>query len=292
MSAERLVLGTRGSALALAQSGQVAFQLGALTGAEVELRVLRTRGDEVQDRPLPEVGGKGLFTAELELALRAGVIDLAVHSLKDLPTEAPEGLMLGAYPEREDPRDALIGGALAELPPAARVGTGSARRQVQLLALRPDLQVLGVRGNVDTRLRKLQEGQYDALVLAMAGLSRLGLRPAGLVPLDPADCTPAPGQGALGLQCRADDVRMREHLALLDHAPTRAAVLAERAFLAALHGGCSVPAGALARVEGQTLRLRCAWADPAGLLHRWAGEGPLDQPEALGARAARELLGR
>ncbi|MCB9745232.1 MAG: hydroxymethylbilane synthase [Alphaproteobacteria bacterium] len=289
--AERLILGTRGSQLALAQSSQVARWIEAASGGavQVELRVISTKGDRVQDRPLPEVGGKGLFTAELEAELHSGGIDFAVHSLKDLPTEMPEGLTLGAHPEREDPRDLLVGGPLSALPAGAVVGTGSARRRVQLLAARPDLVVEGIRGNVDTRLRKLREGPYDALVLAAAGVRRLGLQLEDAAPLDPELCVPAPGQGALGVQCRDGDARVLGLLGLIDHPPTRLRVDAERAFLNTLEGGCSVPAGALAELDGDRLRLRGVLADEQGRVHRDERVGLASEGPALGRRLALAL---
>lgn len=287
-----LILGTRGSALALTQSQWVADQLTARSGGAVRvtLQIIRTRGDQIQDKPLPEIGGKGLFTQELEDALRAGTIHLAVHSLKDLPTEGPADLTLGAYPAREDPRDALIGGPLAALPQGARIGTGSARRAAQLLAARPDLRIEGIRGNVDTRLRKQREGVVDAVMLAMAGLRRLGFD-VSPEPLDPTICTPAPGQGILGVQCRADAVDVLGWLKLLDDADARVEAEAERAFLAALGGGCSVPAGALARRDGDGVRLLVMLADGAGVVRRWSGEAPAAEAGRLGREAAAALRG-
>jgi hydroxymethylbilane synthase len=241
--AEHLRIGTRGSALALTQSGMVADAVTAATGVSVELVRITTRGDRIQDKPLPAIGGKGLFTVELEAALIDGSIDLAVHSLKDLPTDDPAGLCLGAIPERADPRDALVGPSLAELPQGATVGTGSLRRRAQLLLLRPDLNIVDIRGNVPTRLRKRDEGQVDATVLAMAGLARLGIERADVHPFTLAQMVPAVGQGALAIQCREDDPRVRPLIAAIDHAITRRCVTAERSFLAAYGGGCNVPAG-------------------------------------------------
>lgn len=291
--ARALVLATRPSPLARAQTELVRAALAqAFPGVPLTVRVIVTRGDRVLDRPLPEIGGKGLFTLELEQALRAGQADLAVHSLKDLPIEDASGLRLGALLERADPRDVLIApGAdgLQDLPPGARVGTSSLRRAAQLLAARPDLQPQPVRGNVETRLRKVEQGECDAALLAAAGLLRLGLhdRIAAWLPLEVM--LPAPGQGALAVQCRADDRRALELLAPLDHAPTRAAVEAERAFLAALGGGCSAPVGACAVNEGAGLWLRgvAAAADGQSLV-RVEGRG--QEPGALGrALAARAL---
>ncbi|MFT5585051.1 MAG: hydroxymethylbilane synthase [Cognaticolwellia sp.] len=285
---KRLVLGTRGSKLALAQSGQVADALSAATGLPVELKVISTKGDRVQDRPLPEVGGKGLFTLELEEELRARTIDLAVHSLKDLPTDDSDGLIVACYPERVDPRDVLVGLPLEALPQGAIVGTGSARRATQLRDLRPDLEIRGIRGNVDTRIRKLHEQDYQAIVLAAAGLARLGLDIEHF-PLDPEQCLPAPGQGVLGIQCAGDRSDIIELLQRLDHAPTRARITAERSFLAALGGGCSVPAGCFAEVEGPDLRVRAALADESGKVHRRETRGRIEQAAALGAVLAAVL---
>lgn len=285
---QRLVLGTRGSKLALAQSGQVADALSAATGLPVELKVISTKGDRVQDRPLPEVGGKGLFTLELEQELRARTIDLAVHSLKDLPTEDSEGLIVACYPERVDPRDVLVGVPLAQLPQGAIVGTGSARRATQLRALRPDLEIKGIRGNVDTRIRKLHEQDYQAIVLAAAGMARLGLDTERF-PLDPEQCLPAPGQGVLALQCAAERSDIIALLRRLDHPPTRARITAERSFLAALGGGCSVPAACFAEVENGELWVRAALADDGGVVHRRETRGSPDKAAALGAVLAAVL---
>jgi hydroxymethylbilane synthase len=264
--AEPLRLGTRGSRLALAQSGQLAAALTAATGVEVELIRISTRGDRIQDRPLPEIGGKGLFTAELEAALRQGEVDFAVHSLKDLPTDDPEGLTLGAIPQREDPRDALIGPALDALAQGAIVATGSLRRRVQLLDVRPDLQIQDIRGNVPTRLRKLDEGQCEATVLAMAGLVRLGIDREDIRPLTATQMIPAVGQGALGVQCRRGDPRVLDLLASVDHPETRRCAEVERAFLAAVGGGCNVPAACHAVLEnGGISAVACLETDEGGL---------------------------
>jgi hydroxymethylbilane synthase len=248
-----LVLGTRGSKLAVAQSQQVADAITAATGRAVRLEIIRTRGDRIQDRPLAAVGGKGLFTAELEAALGDGRIDLAVHSLKDLPTEDAPGLILGAYPQRQDPRDVLVGCPLAELPQGAVVGTGSLRRRTQLAWARPDLELLDIRGNVDTRLAKRDRGDYLAIVLAMAGLRRLGIQRDDLYPLAVDEMVPAVGQGVLGVQCRARDPELHEVLGHIDDGPTRLCATAERAFLATFGGGCNVPVAAHVTVEDQGL---------------------------------------
>jgi hydroxymethylbilane synthase len=273
MSSDRLILGTRGSQLALAQSGQVARDITRLTGVDVQLEVISTRGDRIIDRPLAAIGGKGLFTAELEAALRSGEIHLAVHSLKDLPTEDPEGLILGAIPQRADPRDALVGPPLGLLPAGAVVGTGSLRRGCQLKARRPDIVLKGIRGNVDTRLSKRDSGEYDAVVLAMAGLSRLSISRPDINPLGISEMIPAPGQGALGVQCSAANTRVRQLLAAINHDETARRITAERAFLERLGGGCNVAAGCYARIE-------------AGQLHVFAmaqlGDRPIRRAEARG----------
>ncbi len=242
-------IGTRSSELALRQARQVAAAL-ADRGVASELVTYTTIGDRILDRPLSAIGEKGLFTAELEADLVSGRTDCAVHSLKDLPTADPEGLTIVALLEREDPRDALVTApgvsarTLLDLPLGARVGTSSLRRRAQLRALRPDFEVLELRGNVGTRLRKIDEGQVDAALLAAAGLRRLGLGDRIVALLDPPEWLSAPGQGAIAVQARAHDERMVAILASLDHAATRTAVVAERALLAALEGGCQVPIGA------------------------------------------------
>lgn len=264
-----LRLGTRRSALAMTQSRQVAQLLAERSGREVRLVEVVTHGD-VSAAPLSVIGGTGVFTSALRAALLAGEVDLAVHSLKDLPTAPAPGLVLAAVPAREDPRDVLVardGATLAQLPAGARVGTGSPRRAAQLRAVRPDLEVVDVRGNVDTRLRLVAEGAVDAVVLARAGLLRLGLESAATEVLDPEVVVPAPGQGALAVECRADDAATAAACAGLDHAMTRAEVTAERALLAALEAGCTAPVGALATAgEGGQVHLRAVVASPDGAL--------------------------
>jgi hydroxymethylbilane synthase len=283
-----LKLGTRGSLLARAQSQMVADQVAAATGWAVELVILTTRGDANQAQPLASLGGKGLFTQELEDGLRDGSLDFAVHSLKDLPTEDAEGLCLGAIPEREDPRDAIVGGPLLDLPMGARLGTGSLRRRVQALALRPDLAVSDIRGNVETRLRKRDDGDYDATILAMAGLNRLGLRRADVLPLPVEQMVPAVGQGALAVQCRADDPTVRGLLLSIDHAPTREAITAERAFLQEFGGGCNTPAACHAwRAAGGPLQAVAVAPSASGGLIRLSAVG--EAPEALGRQLAAAL---
>ncbi len=253
-------LGTRGSALARWQTDYVRGLVQvAWPDVVFTTDVVTTRGDKVLDVPLPVIGGKGLFTAELEAALRGGHIDLAVHSLKDLPTESPEGLTIGAIPHRVNPRDVLIsrdGYTLGTLPAGAKIGSSSRRRAAQLLHRRPDLQIIDIRGNVDTRVRKALDGQYDAIVLAHAGLERLGHLSAITQVFDLEDMLPAPGQGALGVQCRADAASCAL-LEPINDPQTQAAVSAERAFLAGLGGGCAVPIAAYAEFDPQgQLRLR------------------------------------
>src|SRR5471032_332625 len=245
-----LVIASRGWQLALWQTRWVAAQLQA-AGHECRIEIVKTTGDKITDVPLgmagAQTGVKGLFTKEIEEALLDGRADLAVHSLKDLPTELPEGLMLAAAPEREDARDAVVGKPLADLPPGAKVGTSSLRRAAQLRRLRPDLKVESVRGNLDTRLRKLDEGRYDAIMLAAAGLKRLGWGARIAEILEPERMCPAVGQGALAIETRTSGVGL-DACAALDHAATHAAVMAERGVLGALGGGCQVPIGAYATV--------------------------------------------
>lgn len=262
-------IGTRGSALARWQADHVAQLLQAAHPAlRVEVVVIVTRGDRVLDTPLPLIGGKGLFTAELEAALRGGAIDLVVHSLKDLPTENPPGLAIGAVPPRAAAHDVLVsraGHTLATLPPGAGVGTSSTRRAAQLRAQRPDLQILDIRGNIPTRIGKAldPQGPYDAILLARAGLERLGCLDAASETLPLDVMLPAPGQGALAVQCR-DEAPVRALLRPIDHDATRLAVTAERAFLAGLGGGCAVPVAAYGEIDGMTLVLRGRVSAPDG----------------------------
>lgn len=249
-----LRLGTRRSALATTQSGLVADALTAATGRAVELVEISTYGDTSQaaNEPLARIGGTGVFVNALREALHAGEIDFAVHSLKDLPTAEPEGLSLAAVPERADVRDVLVAGGgrkLADLPAGARIGTGSPRRAAQLRLLRPDVEIVAIRGNVDTRVGYVASGRLDGVLLAAAGLDRLGRLGEATDLFDPADFLPAPGQGALAVECRERHAELRELLGSLDHRPTRAAVLAERALLAALEAGCSAPVGGYAHVH-------------------------------------------
>jgi hydroxymethylbilane synthase len=295
----KIRIGSRGSALALWQAEHVRQRLAAL-GHEAAIQVITTTGDRVQDRRLEEVGGKGAFLKEIEEAMLAGEVDLAVHSLKDVPTALPAGLRLTAVLERADPRDALLsssGLALKRLPAGTRVGTTSLRRRAQVGALRPDLVLQDLRGNVDTRIRKLREGACDAVLLAVAGLERLGRRGEATEILEPDVFLPAPGQGAIALECRDGDETVTSAVAPLNDAATSRAVAAERALLAGLHGGCNVPLGAYAVEEDGALRLTAfvARADGSGLLRGQARDAdPLRAGAALAeqllARGARELI--
>ncbi|HKZ51027.1 MAG TPA: hydroxymethylbilane synthase [Dehalococcoidia bacterium] len=293
-----IVVGSRGSALARRQAEMVMERLRELyPGLELSLRIVRTAGDRDQHTPLEELenlGGSGIFVKELEMALLRGEADMAVHSLKDLPTEDTPGLLLGAIPARGDVRDAFLSKdslPLAAMPPGSRIGTGSLRRAVQLGALRPDLEAVPVRGNVDTRLRKLREGEMEGLLLAAAGLERLGRLSEATELLPPDIVIPAPGQGALAIQCREGDEELLELLEPLDHRETRLAVTAERAMLKALGGGCRVPIGAWGQIYGQELSLLGFVASHDGRHILEAQEqGPADAPEALGQKLAERLL--
>jgi hydroxymethylbilane synthase len=286
-----LVIASRGSQLALWQARWVERQLTG-AGHECRIEIIKTTGDKITDVPLAKVGTKGLFTKEIEEALLDGRADLAVHSLKDLPTELPAGLVLAAVPEREDPRDAVVGKRLTDLPPGAKVGTSSLRRAAQLRGLRPDLRVESVRGNLDTRLRKLDEGQYDAILLAAAGLKRLGWeqRIAEILPSE-VMCS-AVGQGALAIETRGAGAGF-DACSALDHADTHAAVTAERGVLGALGGGCQVPIGAYATVQGGRLRVMAMVASPDGAeMVRAEAEGPVEKAESIGRDLGAELLKR
>jgi hydroxymethylbilane synthase len=288
-----LRIGTRGSALALWQARSIAGALRDATGAEPELVIIKTSGDKFQQTSFSQMGTKGVFIKELEDALLEERIDLAVHSMKDVPTEIPSGLTIAAIGKREDVRDALLsspGATLESLPQGARVGTSSLRRQSQLLHLRSDLRVLELRGNVDTRIAKLKRGDYDAIVLAKAGLDRLGLSEniSQVLPLDVS--LPAAGQGAIGIEARVGDVETLRVLAALEDANTRCAVTAERSALAELGGGCQVPIGAWGRVENGKLLLDVAVLSPDGTQRLWeADSGSPDEADAMGRRVARKL---
>jgi hydroxymethylbilane synthase len=291
-------IGTRASELALRQARLVEGALLA-RGIISELVTFKTTGDKKLDQPLTEIGAKGLFTRELEVALSRNKIDCAVHSLKDLPTESPDGLEIIAQLEREDPRDVLVvnrqTGAenLDDLPAGSRVGTSSLRRRAQLLARRPDLEVVELRGNVPTRLGKVESGRVHAAILAAAGLIRLEVERRITMFLDPPDWLPAAGQGAIGIQVRSEDARMRDILAPLDHEPTSIATRAERAFLTALEGGCQVPIGALVSDAGGTPTLYGMLADLTGR-HVVRGSRVLDarSPESTGEALAAEIRSR
>ncbi len=291
------ILGTRGSALARWQAEHVIAELQKVAPQlAIELRIIKTAGDQDQVRLLGEFEGRGVFTKEIEQALLAGTIDIAVHSLKDLPTEEPDALTIAAILPRADARDVIVsrhGFGLKQLPPGARVGTSSARRAAQVLALRPDVKIVPLRGNVDTRLRKAASQDYDAIVIAAAGLIRLGRASeiTEYLPLD--DFLPDPGQGALAVQIRADDVERAALLAQLDHAPTRAAVTAERALLQELGGGCNMPVGAYAELDGEDCRLRGMFGARDGRhIVRSEMRGSALHPKALGVALARQLLHR
>lgn len=291
----KLRIGTRGSKLALWQAEHVRERLMRECGVESELVIIKTAGDQFASAAISDVGGKGIFIKEIEDSLLDGRVDLAVHSLKDVPTETPCGLVFPAITKREDARDVLIsrsGKKLLELSEGARVGTSSLRRQSQLRYRRGDLQIVELRGNVDTRLRKLDAGQLDAIVLAKAGVDRLGLSGRITEVFPPDIMLSAVGQGALALECREDDAGTRDALAALDHSETRTAVSAERALLEELEGGCQVPLGAWARWEDNgvlKMDARVLAADGSECIER-SGSGSAEAPEKLGRRLARDLL--
>lgn len=295
MAARTLKIATRKSPLALWQANFVKDRLEALhPQLQVELVPMSTQGDKILDTPLAKVGGKGLFVKELETAMLEGRADIAVHSMKDVPVEFPEGLGLHTICEREDPRDAFVSNrfkAIAELPQGAVVGTSSLRRQCQLRAARPDLVIRDLRGNVNTRLAKLDAGEYDAIILAAAGLKRLEMAHRITAFIEPEQSLPANGQGAVGIECRLDDVELHALLAPLEHAETRARVLTERSMNRALQGGCQVPIGAYALVEGEQIWLRGLVGSPDGTqVIRDEIRGPLADGEALGEQLAQRLL--
>ena len=296
---KKIIIATRGSKLALWQAEHIRERLLAQhAGLEVELLVLKTKGDVILDVPLAKVGGKGLFVKEIEEALLSGAADIAVHSMKDVPMVLPEGLVLGAVPEREICTDLFLSEryvSLSALPAGAVLGTSSLRRQAQVLALRPDIRVDMLRGNVETRLRKMKEGLYDAIILARAGVKRLGLSATWQEDLVPPAMLPAVGQGALGVEMREDREDLHELLAFLEHRPTRLCVSAERAFLRRLDGGCQVPIAAHAELCGDELTLDALVAGVdgktviRGSLHSAASP---DEAERMGCALAEELLGR
>lgn len=291
-----LVIATRGSALALWQANHIRDCLmeqdSSLT---VSLDVIRTKGDIITDVPLAKVGGKGLFVKEIEEALLSGRADLAVHSMKDVPMSLPEGLLLGCVPKRDDPSDCFLSWKypdLDRLPMGARVGTSSLRRQAQLLNLRPDLQIEPLRGNIDTRLSKLADGNYDAIILATAGLFRMGLHAPFMTPLDVNKFIPAVGQGALGIECRESDYNLLVRLASLEDRHSRVCVSSERAFMKTLDGGCQVPAAAYAvMTDEENMRIEGMVAEPDGsVVLRAVREGDASLAEELGRELAADLI--
>jgi len=286
-----LRIGTRGSMLAKWQAESVRKKLFAASGMEAEIVIIKTSGDKMQQAPLTQIGGKGIFIKELEEALLEESIDLAVHSVKDVPTDIPSRLMFPAVCRRDDVRDCLVGSTLANLRQGARVGTSSLRRQAQLRHLRPDLDLRDLRGNVDTRLRKVESGEYEAVMVAKAGLDRLGLSQRISEVLSPEVCMPAVGQGAIAVECRLKDTEAGELLAPLDDAETRTAIIAERALLSVLQGGCQVPMGAWARIERSELLLdACVCSvDGAQYVKQHATAAP-DQAAQLGEHMARLLI--
>ena len=285
-----LTIGSRGSQLALWQARWIQARIQSF-GMETRIEIIHTTGDKITDVALSKVGTKGLFTKEIEEALLSGAIDLAVHSLKDMPTELPDGLTLAAIPEREDPRDAMVGRSLGSLALKAKIGTSSLRRAAQLRAKRPDLEIENIRGNVDTRLRKLDEGQYDAIVLASAGLRRLGWENRITELLDPDVMCPAVGQGALAVETRADGGEAEQLAKRLEHRESKVAVTAERAVLRALGGGCQVPIGAYATVQDEVLQLGAIIVSPDGTdIIRKRASGASRDAEIIGRALGEELL--
>ncbi len=294
---QRIVIASRASVLAMWQAEYVRDRLRAFYGTcDVQILAMSTRGDQILDRSLAKIGGKGLFVKELENALERGEADIAVHSMKDVPMVMPEGFVIGAVTEREDPRDALVSNryrSLAELPSGARVGTSSLRREAQVRARYPQLVVQPLRGNVQTRLRKLDLGDFDAVILAVAGLKRLGLTDRIRAFLSPDESLPAPGQGALGIECLGSRSDVAQWILPLEHRTTADAVSAERAFSRLLGGSCQVPLGAYAECQGDSLRLRGFVGTPDGRTMLAAeASGPANEPEALGIRLAAELRAR
>jgi hydroxymethylbilane synthase len=286
-----LRIGTRGSLLAKWQAESIRKQLFAATGTEAEIVVIKTAGDKMQHAPLSQIGGKGIFIKELEEALLEETIDLAVHSVKDIPTDTPSRLMFPAVCRRDDARDCLVGSTIANLRQGARVGTSSLRRQAQLRHLRPDLDLRDMRGNVDTRLRKVESGEYEAIMVSKAGLDRLGLSQRISEVLAPEVCMPAVGQGAIAVECRLKDTEAGDLLAPLDDAETRTAIIAERALLAALHGGCQVPLGAWARIErGELVMDACVCSVDGVQYVKQRAVAPPEQAAELGGHMARLLI--
>ena len=299
MPEQPLLIGTRGSPLALWQARHVWAQLLASAGlgeGDLGLSVITTSGDRIQDKPLRDFGGKGLFTKEIDEALLRGDVDLAVHSMKDLPTELPAEICIAAVLPRGDVRDAFIGNtasSLADLPAGARIGTSSLRRQAQVKRLRPDLRVVEFRGNVETRLKKLGAGEADATLLAVAGLERLGLESRITSILSTDEMLPAAAQGAIGVTCRTDDAKTRALLATLNDAGAATTVACERSFLASLDGSCKTPIAGLAEIEDGTLRLRGLILTPDGAeWHEVEMTGPVEDAKSIGTEAGKDLLAR
>ncbi len=290
---KQIIIGSRGSKLALIQAESVLEMLKeAHPNLEFSLVKIRTQGDSQSQISLRRIGGQGVFVKEIEEALLDGKIDIAVHSLKDMPTEIPQGLSLAAATQRLDPRDALVsrGGKLAELPSGSWLGTGSQRRAVQILAFRPDFEICDIRGNVDTRLRKVFSREVDGVVLAASALIRLGLESVAMEFLPLEHFVPAVGQGALGIEIRAEDKEVAGIVSCLNHEPTWRSVRAERAFLKALGGGCRAPIAAFGEVKGEVLQLRGMVASPDGSAISWGKvEGSVDEPERAGARLAQNV---
>lgn len=296
MAAERthLTIGTRGSKLALWQSEYVKGLVEDITGLPVELKIIKTTGDKILDVPLAKVGGKGLFTKELEVELLEGTVDLCVHSMKDVPTELPEGLYIAAMPERVDPRDALVSGAgytLDTLPEGGRVGTSSLRRVAQVRALRPDCEIVDVRGNLDTRMRKAEEGEVDVVILASAGITRMGWADRITSYIPTTQMVSAVGQGAIGIEIREDDEFMRHVMEAIGHPETMECVTAERVVMRTLEGGCQVPIGAYCRYEDGTLTMDAMVGSVDGThIVRQQLCGDAGEPEALGEAMVARLL--
>jgi hydroxymethylbilane synthase len=290
----RLVIGTRGSKLALWQSEYIKGRVEEITGLPVELMVIKTTGDKILDVPLAKVGGKGLFTKEIEVELAAGTVDLAVHSMKDVPTELPDGLCIAAMPERVDPRDVIVSGAghsLDTLPAGARVGTSSLRRVSQVRALRPDVTIVDVRGNLDTRMRKAETGEVDAVILAAAGITRMGWadRIAHYIPTE--QMVSAVGQGAIGIEIREDDEPMRHVCEAIGHPETMECVTSERVVMRTLEGGCQVPIGAYARfADGRLVMDAVVGSVDGTTIVRYSLDGDPAEPEMLGAAMVDRLL--
>jgi hydroxymethylbilane synthase len=297
LAAERtaLTIGTRGSKLALWQSEYIKAKVEEITGLPVELKIIKTTGDKILDVPLAKVGGKGLFTKELEVELMAGTVDLCVHSMKDVPTELPEGLVIAAMPERVDPRDVIVSGSagydLTTLPEGARMGTSSLRRVAQVRALRPDLEIVDVRGNLDTRMRKAEQGEVDAVILAAAGITRMGWADRISHYIPTTQMISAVGQGAIGIEIREDDEFMLHVMERIGHPETMECVTAERVVMRMLEGGCQVPIGAYCRYEDGTLTMDAMVGSVDGThIIRQQLCGDAGEPEALGDAMVERLL--